>query len=148
MARDPLLVALLSAALAASPAAAQELDWLSGCWVGEDGSREVWSRSEGGLLFGYAVQLGADGQADFFEQLRIEAEGDALAYVASPNGAPPTRFDAALVGPDRALFANPEHDFPQVLDYVRDGSTLTATAARLDGTDAVVFRKSRCRARP
>ena len=48
------------------------LDWLTGCWQSESGdTREVWSASEDGYYFGYAVSL-QDGAVVFFEQMRID----------------------------------------------------------------------------
>ncbi len=136
------------ALLLAAPAAAQDspLAWLSGCWGSEDGSaREVWSADEGGVLFGYGVQHDADGQVSSFEQLRIEAdESGALAYIASPNGAAPTRFVSVLLTPNRARFTNAEHDYPQAIEYAREGDALAATISLIDGSNPVEYRWTRC----
>jgi hypothetical protein len=39
-------------------------------------------------------------------------------------------FGATEVGPDRVIFVNPGHDFPQRVSYRREGDVLTA---RIDG---------------
>jgi hypothetical protein len=138
--------AAFGALAAATPAPAQDAyDWLAGCWVNGAGTtREVWSRDAGGLLFGYSVSVGPDGRAGAFEQLRIETGEDGDAYVAYPGGGPPTSFRAALVGPGRALFANPDHDFPQVIDYARNGDELVAAISSIEGEGRLEFRMSRC----
>ena len=39
----------------------------------------------------------------------------------------------------RVRFENPEHDFPQVIAYQREGETLTATISDLTGEQAMSF---------
>ena len=50
-------------------------------------------------------------------QQRIEQRKDAIVYVASPGGRPPTDFPLVDLGKDFVLFANPEHDFPKEIRY-------------------------------
>lgn len=140
------LVAAGLSALLATPALAQDgFDWLEGCWRSEDGlSREVWSGDEGDVRFGYSATLAPDGGLQGFEQLRLETIEGEEAYLAYPGGVGPTRFDAVILGPGRALFVNTEHDFPQVIDYARQGRELVATISALDGESRVGFRFSPC----
>jgi hypothetical protein len=131
---------------AAAPASAQDaFGWLEGCWADETGATtEVWSREQAGLRFGYSVSRDTSGAARAFEQLRLDTTEGAEAYLAYPGGIGPTRFDAVMVGPGRALFANPDHDYPQVIDYAREGRGLVATISALDGENRVEYRYAPC----
>jgi hypothetical protein len=108
----------------AAPAAdLSRLAWLSGHWRGEHGDivqEEWWTDSAGGMMLGLHRDLLPDGRVAF-EYLRIETRGDGIVYVASPSGGAPTGFRAVLVGPDRVVFENPAHDFPQRILYEKDG---------------------------
>ncbi|MGD2133465.1 MAG: DUF6265 family protein [Maricaulaceae bacterium] len=145
---------LLAASLAGGCATAQpaeesaSLEWLTGCWVTDDGAtREIWSEPYGDLLFGYAVTE-QDGAVVFFEDLRIEPTETGADYVASPGGGDPVRFERVAVGPASAAFVNPEHDFPQRIVYVGDGDRLIATISLADGSEARAFGFTRCVERP
>ena len=60
-----------------------------------------------------------------FEFLRIVAEADGAVLLASPGGrTPPTEFRCISNEGQRAVFENPEHDFPQRIIYRREGNTL------------------------
>ena len=66
-----------------------------------------------------------------FEYLRIEATEEGLIYYASPRGrAPATPFRLRELEDERVIFTNPDHDFPQLIEYWREGSTLHA---RIEG---------------
>ncbi len=53
-----------------------------------------------------------------------------FAYVAQPDGAPPTVFVMTENEGSRAVFSNPENDFPQRVIYWREGDVLHA---RIEG---------------
>lgn len=112
-----------------------ELAWLAGCWSGRDGGRlseECWLHPEGGLMLG--INRTVDGDRTAFEFLRIVDEGGAVTLLASPAGSEPVPFTLTEVEPSRAVFANPEHDFPQRITYAREGERLVATVeAQRDG---------------
>lgn len=134
--RPIVFVAVLALALPAGPLAARpvgDLAWMEGHWIAEpgDGSRseELWTSPAAGLMLAVSRTVGADGKVAF-EYLRIEESGDDLVYQASPGGAPPTPFRLAELDGRRAVFANPEHDFPQRIVYWRDGESL---CARIEG---------------
>lgn len=112
-----------------SPAA--RLDWMIGTWVSrdEDGTEttERWCMGEGGVLLGESHTRAGDRVVES-EQLRVEARGDALVYVASPSTQSTTEFtgdaecgsDVVMGNCDRsceATFANPQHDFPTEIVY-------------------------------
>ena len=52
-----------------------------------------------------------------FEYLRIVQRDDGLVYVAQPNGNSPTEFVLTEIAPQRAVFVNPRHDYPQRIVY-------------------------------
>jgi hypothetical protein len=54
--------------------------------------------------------------------------------MASPQGrAPATPFRLVEIGPGRAVFANPEHDFPRRIEYLRDGDGMTVRVSGAGG---------------
>ena len=84
------------------------LDWLTGCWQGDDGvTREIWSASEDGYYFGYNVVL-KDDHVLFFEQMRIDPAPMPV-FNAYPRGQGPFPFTAIEVGEISVTFANPAH---------------------------------------
>lgn len=97
--------------------------WLAGCWAeqGRDaGSGEHWTAPAGGLMLGMARTLKGGRVIDFeFMQIRAGADGK-LAYLAQPQGRPPTEFKLLRL-PDpkqpEAVFENPTHPFPQRVIY-------------------------------
>jgi len=93
-------------------------------------SEEIWLPPRGGLMLGLHRDVFPSGQA-FFEYLRIEECEGGIVYQASPSGRPPTPFYLVAEGPQRAVFANPEHDFPKQITYWRDEAG--ALHARIEG---------------
>lgn len=108
-----------------SPPSAETLSWLTGSWgsTSESGrvSEELWLPPAGGVLFGVNRTISSDGKLLAFEHLRIEERDGGLVYLAAPGGRqPPTEFPAVHVTVERAVFENPEHDFPQRITYRLD----------------------------
>jgi uncharacterized protein DUF6265 len=109
------------------------LTWLAGAWEGHDGEmemEELWVAPKGGAMLGLHRDV-KGGRVVSFEFLRIEAGADGIVYHASPGGRPSTPFRLVESGKARAVFANPDHDFPQRILYWRaeDGSL----HARIEG---------------
>ena len=138
-----LAVVALAAALVSAPLVAQEPafpSWMAGAWTLSDGERwteEFWTHPRGGLMIG-ASREGQGETLRSWEAIRIVRKPDGtLAYIPMPNGGPPIEF--ALVREDaRSIeFANPAHDFPQRIRYWREGETLHAEIALIDGSRAV-----------
>ncbi len=129
------LLVLLAGPIAALPRAALAQDdvdsaaWLSGCWIasaGDSRSEEVWMEPEGGLMVGMGRNL-RDGVATGYEYLRLQLVDGRLTYSAYPSGQAPTDFPATEVSTRRLRFENPEHDFPQAIEYERTSAdSLTA----------------------
>jgi hypothetical protein len=83
-----------------------------------------------------------------FEFVRImEIEG-ALTYVAQPDGDPPTNFPRTDGGDDWIRFENKEHDYPQRIEYRREGEGLRAEIGGpgAEGKESVLaFHYERCK---
>ena len=122
----------------------EKLSWLTGCWVNEDGSsREVWSESFDGLLFGYSVKMKA-GEVSFFEELRIEREQSKHVYIASPRAKGTTEFVLTEYGLTSAIFENPAHDFPQRLRYRQNEDELTIDVSSTDQSQGFQVNLFKC----
>lgn len=115
------------------------LEWMAGSWVDESGgsggggrrSEEHWTQPAGGTMIGMNRTVAGD-RTVFFEYLRIEIRSGEVLYVASPRGRQPaTLFKLIETCERRAVFENPEHDFPQRIIYERKGEELHA---RIEGT--------------
>ena len=127
----------LAFAGAAEPSAGIELlAWMAGTWTGADGGIEMeehWTEPKGQSMIGIHRDV-SGGRTVSFEFLRIDAEGEAITYWASPKGRPATPFKLAESGPRRAVFENPEKDFPRRILYWLDDDGLLH--ARTEGTKA------------
>ena len=142
-----LAMAAAAVLLAASPAATvDDLAWLAGKGsreLSERWTEEIWTEARGGVMLGHSRSGRGDSLRDF-EFLRVQAGADGIpAYIAQPGGGAPVAF--RLVGRDgrRATFENASHDYPQRIQYARDGDTLTATISLIDGSKPMrwVYRR-------
>lgn len=125
---------LFTAALAALilPRAEPDLSWISGYWFDCTNGREVsetWSDPRKGLMVGHNITVSRAGRVGF-EVSHIGMTPQGFAYVAQPDGAPPTIFVMTENEGSRAVFSNPENDFPQRVIYWREGDVLHA---RIEG---------------
>ncbi|MEL7535747.1 MAG: DUF6265 family protein [Pseudomonadota bacterium] len=122
-----------------------ELDWLSGCWISDDGrSREVWVIDRDGDLAGFSVTID-DADVSFYEVLTIKrGNRNRWIYSAHPSNQDATAFAASDRGRQRIEFLNASHDFPQVIAYQREDDRLIAVISYLGGADAQEFVKSPC----
>ncbi|KQZ56421.1 MULTISPECIES: DUF6265 family protein [unclassified Lysobacter] len=122
--------------LAGSPAPASEaadpgLGWMAGHWCSEAGGEridETWLPAAQGRLYGVSRTVRA-GEVTSFEFLRIEPVDGVATYLAQPGGGPATAFARSDGGANRVRFENPAHDFPQSIEYRRDGERLHAEIA-------------------
>ena len=115
--------------------------WMSGCWQSRDGERwaeECWTVARGGQMLGSGRTGDATGVRSF-EFMRIEREGEGLAFRASPGGDGWTSFAAAADPAGGVTFVNAENDYPKRVRYWREGGELRAEISQLDGSDAVQF---------
>lgn len=121
-----------------------KFSWLEGCWESTSGTtREIWTQSYDGLLFGHSVTL-RDGEVVFFEDLRIEDEGETGVYIASPGGSAPVRFELARYADGAATFENPGHDDPQRITYALADGGLAVVISLMDGSRERTFAFTPC----
>ena len=96
-----------------------DLSWMTGRWEGDAAGtsmEELWTDPRGGVMLGLHRDVSPAGRA-IFEYLRIVEEEGGIAYMASPMGRPAIRFALVSAGASRAVFENPEHDFPRRITY-------------------------------
>jgi hypothetical protein len=111
--------------------AVPDFGWLAGHWCSKDHGElveEHWLAPRGDLSLGLSRTV-KSGKTTSFEFLRIELRDHVPHYVAQPGGAPPTAFRLTASGPGWARFEDPAHDFPQRVEYRRDGTDLHAAIA-------------------
>jgi len=110
----------------------EKLDWIIDRWIYTD-SKEItyenWVKTNDSLYSGetYTVR---DGDTVFNERLKIEKAGDDVLYTAIVKHNPgPVNFKLVELGDNKAVFENPEHDFPTRITYeLRENSILYAKA--------------------
>ena len=123
-----MVFALVLPAQAAAPAAGADLGWLAGAWCGTSGGdaiEETWLPPVAGQLLGLSRTVRA-GRAVGYEFMRIEPVEGVPTFFAQPGGKPPTAFPAVEAAAGRIRFANDHHDFPQWIEYRREGDRLLA----------------------
>jgi hypothetical protein len=133
--------ALAFAALATGGGAAErslaELAWMAGAWSSAEGgvdSEELWTEPKGGIMLGVHRDV-RSGRPASWEYLRIEEGPGGIVYQASPGGTAPTPFRLVELRGHRAVFANPEHDFPKRIVYwLSEDGALHARADAGEGT--------------
>ncbi|ABF54078.1 DUF6265 family protein [Sphingopyxis alaskensis] len=136
-----MIAAVLALLLVAArpPATVDDLGWLAGDWASEAGGRwteESWTAPRGGVMLGVSRSGRGEVLRDY-EFIRIAADDDgAISYIAMPQGGAPVTFALVRYDGTSATFENPAHDYPQRIAYVREGDTLTATIAAIDGAKA------------
>ena len=137
-------VALLLCALPLGAAAQPPMPtFMAGCWAGEHAdarrsSYEIWAAPKAERMLGIS-QTVLPNRTEF-EFLRIERTAAQVDYVAQPSGRPATRFRMTDSSATHAEFANPEHDFPQRIRYVRDGDALRAETSGGNPVRRIEFR--------
>lgn len=146
-------IALLFTPAAHAEQTLADITWLKGCWrteaprEAESGSQitEVWLAPPMPAMIGYSYTFG-ENEVQGWEAMRIEVNGR-LEFVASPDGAWPTRFQLVEQDdPNRLIFENAEHDFPKRVEYRREGrNRLIATISGDTEGDAISFIYNRIR---
>ena len=119
----------------------EDLAWMGGHWVGktaEGEMEELWIEPKGGMMLAVHRET-ADDRPTFFEYLRIEDRDGSVVYVASPRGGHPTEFELSSIDGTRAVFENPDHDFPQRIIYHLQDGVMTS---RIEGTVDGKFRSA------
>ena len=107
------------------------LDWLAGHWCSNGQDRqvdEVWLPEAGGALLGMSRTL-RGARVESFEYMRIVSEAGVAQFHVQPNGVPPTVFAQAARGDGWIRFENSAHDFPNRIEYRREGDAMHAYIA-------------------
>ena len=132
-----------------APSVFARAGFMAGCWESlSQGTvmREEWRHPSGEFLIGTSSATEAGVVKEFgFYRIEKDAAG-AIAYVAQPQGVPPTRFtlDAASKADD-LTFVNMKHDFPKRIGYKKVGAD--ALTAWIDGgpnSQKMEFAFKRC----
>jgi hypothetical protein len=124
-------VLLLTVPLHAGEPAIEDLAWMAGHWRADlDGvaMEELWLPPSGGTMLG--VHRDVKGARTSFEFIRIATTPEGIVYFAQPGGQPPTPFKLVESTQARAVFANPQHDFPKRIVYWLEEQKL---CARVEG---------------
>lgn len=107
----------------------EDLLWLVDSWINIDGetvSYEHWKKADDSLLEGSSETI-KNGNTVFSEKLKIVKEKDGIYYVAEVKHNPlPVYFKLTMVSKNKAVFENPQHDFPQKITYEIEQGTLHA----------------------
>lgn len=112
-----------------------DLAFMSGCWRGNLAGRngtveERYNPAAGGLMLGTSQTI-VDGRTVFFEFIKIEQSEGGIVMTPAPRGKPSVPFKLVSLAGKKAVFENPEHDFPKRIIYqLRDDGSLVA---RIEG---------------
>ncbi len=124
--------------ISATAAVATPLEWMGGRWCAQISDNttieEQWFTDAGNRMLGLNRTL-KDGRAVAFEYLQVDLQGATPIYLAQPGGKPATGFSQVADGDHWVRFENLQHDYPQFIEYRRDGSALTATIGAGDGQE-------------
>lgn len=120
-----------------------DLAWMEGEWGSTQGRmemEELWTAPKGDLILGLHRDWRQGSERASFEFLRIEAREGGLVYVAAPGGGPATEFALVELEGQRAVFENPQHEFPQRLVYEREGGALAVRIEDMAGEQGMDWR--------
>ena len=112
----------------------QKLSWIIDRWIsprGESITYENWNKVDDTTFSGESHTI-ENGDTVFTEQLRIEKIGNDVFYTAIVKHNPgPVHFKLVELCETKAVFSNPEHDFPSRIIYMlKDDGSLYA---RIEG---------------
>ena len=75
----------------------------------------------GGMMVGMNRDV-RGGRVITHEYLLLAVDAGDLVYTAHPSGQQPAAFTATRIADGRVRFENPDHDFPQMIEYLRTAS--------------------------
>jgi hypothetical protein len=130
----------------------ERVAWLHGCWESVSGDRiieEQWTAPRAGTMLEAGRTVRGATLVEY-EFVVLRERDDRLAYLAHPSGQPAAEFLSIIVEPDRVVFENQGHDFPQRVGYQRNGAILDAwIEGAQDGTNRRVdfhYKRGACQA--
>jgi hypothetical protein len=106
----------------------ERVAWLQGCWESVSGDRiieEQWTAPRAGTMLEVGRTVRGTTLVEY-EFVVLRERDDRLAYLAHPSGQPAAEFLSIVIDPDRVVFENQGHDFPQRVGYQRNGAMLDA----------------------
>jgi hypothetical protein len=142
--------------LASVPEPAQQvplepLGWLAGDWCGGEGGeliQETWLPPRDYETIGMSRTL-RDGKLASFEYMRITRIAGTITFIGQPAGGAPVEFKRTDGDDNWIRFENPQHDYPQRIQYRRAGDELHAEVGGPgpNGQDEIVpYTYKRCAA--
>jgi hypothetical protein len=128
----------------AKPTVAQ-LDWLAGTWRGtaNDGAEweTIYTPPTGGMVLSASKEM-KGGRTVMYDFERFQQKGDDVVMVPYPFGKKSVEFTLTSYDADakKAIFENPEHDFPRKFTYQRtaDDKLSIALVGDMGGGDVEV----------
>lgn len=115
----------------------EDLAFMSGCWEGPFSSRgrtgvieEHYTSPSANVMLGTTRYL-IEGRAVQFELTVIRADSAGVNLIPYPGGRASDAFRLTDGQGARAVFENPEHDYPKRIIYFMDGEDVRV--ARIDG---------------
>lgn len=118
----------------------KDFEWLLGTWKRESAKSvtlESWRKLSERTFEGEGVRRSkATGDSVLVESLLLaEMRGEIFYLAKVAENRLPVAFRLTSLEGGRAVFENPEHDFPQRITYIRnaDGSLLVITAGKVGG---------------
>jgi hypothetical protein len=129
----------------------EDFAWLAGCWENDRAGRvgeERWTKPKAGMMLGTG-QTVKDGKTVEFEFMRIHEEKGDILFTAKPSGQPEASFKLVSYKDGKAVFENPQHDFPQRVIYGKqpDGSLLARIEGEMAGQQRGIdfpFKRAKC----
>lgn len=147
-----LIVLLAGLSCMVRPATSHELSglaFLSGCWIGlagQDGTiQEFYTMPTANIMLGTTIYL-REGKATGYEFTRIEKTQNGVVMMPYPNGkASEHPFVLTDLGPGRAVFEAPEHDYPKRILYSSpsDGVRIAQIDGGADDPEPTIWRMQR-----
>ncbi|MBM2841293.1 MAG: hypothetical protein HW412_1821 [Bacteroidetes bacterium] len=147
-----LLTLMISETAEAQRYSIDGLSWMAGCWVGGGEKRvseEQWMKPGGKSMLGMSRSV-SNGKTVEYEFLRLhEEENGDIFYTANPSGQEQASFKLVKLEGTKAVFENPEHDFPQRIIYMLedDGSLKARIEGKSKGKERGVdfpMKKTKC----
>lgn len=122
------------------------IDWLLGEWNRTNvkpgrSAIETWTKTSDTEFSGLGITM-KEKDTVFVEKLKIISKDGTLFYVADvPGNKQPTYFRITKISLTELVCENPEHDFPKMIAYKKEGSKVTATISGNGKSFAYLFER-------
>jgi hypothetical protein len=129
----------------------EALAWMEGKWCGKDEDQQIeetWFAPKQDETTGMSRTI-SGGRVISFEYMRIASLDGVQTLIAQPDGNPPTKFARTDGGDGWIRFENKQHDYPQRIEYKREGENLSAEIGGpgAEGKEEVIsYRYAPCKA--